>query len=67
MSHIRETADLEAQIDALIKRAAASFRQPLDDVLAHASPSATKTKPGRRLEPANGRVADGGSTLEWEP
>jgi hypothetical protein len=67
MSHIRETADLEAEIDALIKRAAASFRQPLDDVLAHASLSATKRKPGRRLEPANGRVADGGSTLGCEP
>jgi hypothetical protein len=32
MSHPRETADLEAQIEALIRRAGDSLRQQLDNV-----------------------------------
>ena len=38
MSQIPETADLEAQIEALIKRAGDSLRQQLDNV--HRDPTA---------------------------
>jgi hypothetical protein len=38
MSQIPETADLEAQIEALIKRAGESLRQQLDNV--HRDPTA---------------------------
>jgi hypothetical protein len=66
MSHISETADLESQIEALIKKAGDSLRQQLDSVRREA-PTADQVSQRPPAEPASGNVADNtASTLESE-
>ena len=55
MSQIPETADLEAQIEALIKRAGDSLRQQLDNV--HRDPTARGPDDGSRS--SSSTTADG--------
>jgi hypothetical protein len=55
MSQIPETADLEAQIEALIKRAGDSLRQQLDNV--HRDPSVRGPDDASRSSPSS--TADG--------
>jgi hypothetical protein len=57
-----ENSDLEAQIDALIKKAGNSLRRQLDDV--HRGHSAESGRDHGSVAPSDPASSDTGSTLE---
>jgi hypothetical protein len=67
MSHLPETADLEAQIESLIKRAGDSLREQHANV--HRDPAARDPHDASRpssTHTANGRLVDAESRVESE-
>jgi hypothetical protein len=68
MTHICETANIEALIEDLVKRAGDSLRQPSDN--AHRDPGAASVQSASRSAPTNtaiGHLHNTESRLENEP